>query len=56
MGFGNIYICHCYDIIEHLSESRNDTRLVIDHSSSVSEDKHGNLGVIGSGCSYRFFR
>ena len=44
-----IYIYHCYYIIETLSASHNDTRLVINRDLTVSEYKHDNLGIIGSG-------
>ena len=43
-----IYICHYYYTMENLFASLNDTRLVINHSLTVSEDKHFNLGVRGS--------
>ena len=36
------YICHCYDIMNNLSTSRNDTRLVINLGLTFSEDKHCN--------------
>ena len=47
-----IYICHCYDIMAYLFSSYNDTRLVINRGLTVSEDKHGNLGMWGSVYSY----
>ena len=35
--------------MENLAESHNDTRLVIKHGLTSSEDKYGNLGFRGSG-------
>ena len=49
MGYDPRYIRHCYDIMENLSATRNDTRLFINHGLTVREDKHGNIGVRGSG-------
>ena len=49
MGYDTRYICHCYDIMEKLASSCNDTILVINRSLIVSEDKNGGLGIIGIG-------
>ena len=46
------YICHCYDIMKNLAASRYDKKLVINRSLTVSEYKHGNLGVRRSRYSY----
>ena len=47
MGSDPRYICNCYDIMAKLAASNNDTRLVINRSLTVSEDKHGNFDVRG---------
>ena len=52
MGSDPRYICYCYDIMENLSASCNDTGLFIYLGLTVSEDKHVNLGIIGSGDPY----
>ena len=52
ISFDLRYICHCYDIMKNVSASRNDTRLFIKRCLTFSEDKHGNLGIIGSRDSY----
>ena len=49
MVYDPIYICHCYDIMANLAASRNDKILLINRGTTVSEDKHGNLGIRGSG-------
>ena len=36
MGYYTRYICHCYEIMANLAASRNDTRLVINNSITVS--------------------
>ena len=51
MGSDPRYICHCYYTMENLSASCNDTQLVINHSLTVSEYKHVNLGDRRSGYS-----
>ena len=48
------YIWHYYDIMNILAASCNDTRSVINRVLGVSEYKHGNLVVRGSGYSYIF--
>ena len=48
-GSDPIYIYYCYDIMENLSASCKDIRLVITCSLTVREDKHGDFGVRGSG-------
>ena len=48
MGYDPRYIFHCYDIMENLAAYCNDTRSVINLRLTVSQYKHGNLGVRGS--------
>ena len=48
MGSDPRYVCHFYDIMENLYAFLNDTLLVVNRNITVSEDKHGNLSVIGS--------
>ena len=49
MGSDHIYIYHFYYIIENISASINDTRLVINHGLNVSEDKQDTLSFTGNG-------
>ena len=49
MVYAPIYIFNCYHIMANLDASSNDTILVINRGLTVSEYKHGNLGIIGSG-------
>ena len=52
MGYDPIYICHFYYIIENIAASSNDTRLVINCSLNIGEDKHNTLGFRGNGNYY----
>ena len=54
MGYDPIYIWHCYDIMTNLASSCNNTILVTNRGLTVSEDKHNNLVVRGSGDSSTF--
>ena len=41
------YISHCYDVMENMAATHNDTRLIIKRGLTVGEDKYGSLEVKG---------